>query len=110
MPTAPTLLIGELAHRDSAVGLDEAEIRGFGIRKDMSIMESMGRKRPCPGRSFTSKYKAEFVELRLRGDRSVGQVATDFDLTETAVRDWERRAEVDAGERDGLSSSECERG
>ncbi|WP_078628787.1 transposase [Streptomyces sp. NRRL F-2664] len=41
-------------------------------------------------------------------DRSVGQVATDFDLTGTAVRDWVRQAQVDAGEREGLTSSERE--
>jgi transposase len=33
-------------------------------------------------------------------------VARDFDLTETAVREWVKQAEVDAGERDGLSSAE----
>ncbi|MGW7318738.1 hypothetical protein [Streptomyces sp. NPDC054854] len=32
--------------------------------------------------------------------------AKDFDLTETAVRSWVRQAEVDAGDRDGLTSSE----
>jgi transposase len=32
------------------------------------------------------------------GDRSVGQVARDLDLTETALREWVKRAEVDAGE------------
>jgi transposase len=31
------------------------------------------------------------------GDRTIGQVARDFDLTETAVREWVRQAEVDAG-------------
>ena len=34
-----------------------------------------------------------------RGDRLVGQVAKDFDLTETAVRDWVRQADIDAGVR-----------
>ena len=44
-----------------------------------------------------------------RGDRSVGQVAKDFDLTETAVRDWVRQADIDAGVRsDGLTSAERE--
>ncbi|MFJ8855461.1 transposase [Streptomyces sp. NPDC102437] len=65
----------------------------------------MGKKRPRPCRSFTPEFKAGTVELRWRGDRS-GQVAKDFDLTETAVRDWVKQAEVDTGEGDGLTSSE----
>ncbi|GJF34434.1 transposase [Kitasatospora sp. NE20-6] len=71
-------------------------------------MESMGKKKPRPLRSFTPEFKAEIVELCRRGDRSVGQVTKGFDLTETAVRDWIRQSEVDAGERDGLTSNERE--
>jgi transposase len=72
-----------------------------------SIMESMGKKRPRPRRSFTAEFKAEIVELCQRGDRSVGQVARDFELTETAVRAWVKQAELDAGTRsDGLTSDE----
>ncbi|GAA3133077.1 transposase [Planomonospora alba] len=70
-------------------------------------MEHMGKKKPRPRRSFTREFKAEIVELCRRGDRSIGQVAKDFDLTETAV-DWIRQAEVDTGRRDGLTSSERE--
>jgi len=70
-------------------------------------MESMGKKKPRSRRSFTSEFKAEIVELCQRGDRSVGQVAKDFDLTETAVREWLKQAERDAGTGDGgLTSSE----
>ena len=70
-------------------------------------MESKGEKKPRPRRSFTSEFKAEIVELCQRGDRSVGQVAKDFDLTETAVREWLKQAERDAGTRtDGLTTSE----
>jgi transposase len=73
----------------------------------MFIMESMGKKKPRPRRSFTAEFKAEIVELCQRGDRSVGQVAKDFDLTETAVREWLRQAERDAGNGDGgLTTSE----
>ncbi|TCO42382.1 transposase [Kribbella antiqua] len=72
-------------------------------------MESMGKKKPRPRRSFTSEFKAEIVELCQRGDRSVGQVAKDFDLTETAVREWLKQAERDAGTGDGgLTTSEKE--
>jgi transposase len=31
------------------------------------------------------------------GDRSIGKVARDLDLTETALRAWVKQAEVDAG-------------
>jgi transposase len=70
-------------------------------------MESMG-KRPRRRRSFTPEFKAEIVELCQRGDRSVSQVSRDFDLTETAVREWVRQVERDSGAREdgGLTSSE----
>ena len=59
-----------------------------------------------PRRSFTPEFKAEVVELCRRGDRSVGQVARDLDLTETAVRAWVRQADIGAGRRNGLSTEE----
>lgn len=74
----------------------------------MSVLESMGKKKPRPRRSFAPEFTAGIVELCRCGDRSVGQVAKDFDLTETAVRDWSKQAEVDAGECDGLTSDEHE--
>ncbi|MGW1713743.1 transposase [Streptomyces sp. NPDC002156] len=72
-------------------------------------MQSMGKKKPRPRCSFTPEFKAEIVELCRRGDRSVGLIAKDFDLTETAVRLWGSQAEVEAGERDGLTNSEAEK-
>ncbi|MFD9377662.1 transposase [Streptomyces sp. NPDC059999] len=71
-------------------------------------MESVGKEEACPRCSFTPEFKVESVEVCRRGDRSVGQVAKGFDLTEAAVRDWVRQAQVDAGEREGLTSSERE--
>jgi transposase len=73
-------------------------------------METVGknRKKQRPRRLFTSEFKAEIVDACRRGDRSVGQVARDFDLTETAVREWVRQADVDAGGRVGLTSLERE--
>jgi transposase len=62
----------------------------------MSIVENVGRKRPRARCAFTAEFKAQIVELCQRGDRSVGQVARDFDLTETAVREWVKQAEHDA--------------
>ncbi|MBB4928157.1 transposase [Kitasatospora kifunensis] len=61
----------------------------------------MRKKKPRPRRSFRPEFKAEIVGLCRRRDRSVGQVARDFDLAGTAVRGRTRRNEVDAGEREG---------
>jgi transposase len=72
----------------------------------MPIMETMERKKTRPRRSFTPEFKAEIVELCQRGDRSIGQVSRDFDLTETAVRAWVQQADVDAGQREGLTTEE----
>ena len=59
-------------------------------------METMARKKPRARRSFTPEFKADIVAACQRGDRSVAQVAKDFDLTETAVRAWVKQAEIDA--------------
>lgn len=53
----------------------------------------MARKR----RHFTREFKAEAVRLCKVGDRSIGKVAQDLDLTETALRSWVKQAEVDEG-------------
>ena len=69
-------------------------------------METMERKKSRTRRSFTPEFKAEIVGRVKRGDRSIGQVAKDFDLGETAVRAWVNQAETDAGDRPGLTSEE----
>lgn len=72
-------------------------------------METMAKKKPRPRRSYTPEFKAEIVECCQRRDRTIGQVCRDFDLTETAVREWVKQAERDAGTRsDGLTTAERE--
>ena len=48
-------------------------------------------------RAFSAEYKAEVVELIRESGKSIGAVARDLDLTETAVRAWVQQAEVDGG-------------
>ena len=38
-----------------------------------------------------------------RGDRSIGQVARDYDLTEKTVREWFELGEINDRERPGLT-------
>ena len=68
----------------------------------------MGNRQQQKRRSFTPEFKAEVVALCKAGDRSIGQVARDLGLTETAVREWVKQADIDAGRRDGLTTAERE--
>lgn len=53
--------------------------------------------KPRPRRQFSSEFKAKAVRLCRAGNRSVTQVAQDLDLTESALRNWLKQADVDAG-------------
>jgi transposase len=59
-------------------------------------------------RSFTPEFKAQTVELVRTCGKSVPEVCRDLDLTETVVRRWVAQAEIDAGQRDGLTTTERE--
>jgi transposase-like protein len=56
------------------------------MRQELSMSR---RKR----RTFSAEFKREAVGLTKVGDRGVGQVAKDLDLTETALREWVKKAE-----------------
>ena len=61
-----------------------------------------------PRRSFTKEFKAEPVELIRTSGKTLPQVCRDLDLSETAVRRWVEQAEIDAGQRNGLTTAERE--
>jgi len=48
-------------------------------------------------RKYTAEFKSDAVRLCRSGDKSIPQVARDLDLTDSALRDWVNRAEVDDG-------------
>ena len=62
-----------------------------------------------PRRQFTDEFKASAVRLVLDEGKSVGAAARDLDLTETALREWVRRAQADRTKgRTGLTTAERE--
>lgn len=71
-------------------------------------METMAKKKPRPRRSFSDEFKADIVAACQAGDRSIGQVAKDFDLTESTVRHWVAQAGVGQAGTDRLTPSERE--
>ena len=52
-------------------------------------------------RKFTDEFKAETVKLIRESGRTVGSVAKELSLTETAVRNWVKNAEA-SGSVDAL--------
>jgi transposase len=54
-------------------------------------------------RKFTEQFKADVVRLVLEGGKTFAEVTKQFDLTETTVREWAKRAQADANQ--GLPSA-----
>ena len=52
----------------------------------------MSNRKRRARREFTDEFKAEAVKLVHSSGKSVGQIAKDLDLNETAIRRWIREA------------------
>ena len=48
-------------------------------------------------RQFTDEFKQDTVRLIRESGKTVAEIARDLDLSESAVRNWLTRAEIDAG-------------
>src|SRR6266699_1419523 len=60
-----------------------------------------------PRRRFDDDFKAQAVRLVLDEGKSVGAVARDLDLTETALRTWVHRARANRTRgRTGITTAE----
>ena len=68
------------------------------------VKKQQRRKR----RVFTPEFRAEAVRLCKVGDRTIAQVSKDLDLTENSLREWVKRANIDAGKGppDALTTAE----
>ena len=59
-------------------------------------------------RKFSPEFKAKAVRLCRAGNRSIKQIALDLDLTESALHNWIKQANIDAGNgpADALTTAE----
>ena len=48
-------------------------------------------------RRFSEEYKAETVRLLQRSDKSIGKMARELGIGETALRRWVEQAEIESG-------------
>jgi len=58
------------------------------------MVEKNGKRKR---RKFSAEYKAETVRLIQRSSKSIGQIALELGIGETALRRWVEQAEVEAG-------------
>jgi transposase len=59
-----------------------------------------------PQKPYPEEFKREAVELLRTSGRPLAQIARELGVSTESLRLWRKQAEIDAGERDGLSSDE----
>lgn len=58
------------------------------------------------GRRYPTEFRTEAVQLVQSSDQSMRRLAADLGIAEQTLRNWVRQAEIDAGQRAGLTSGE----
>jgi transposase len=61
-----------------------------------------------PQKPYPEEFKREAVELLRTSGRPLAQIARELGVSTESLRLWRKQAEIDAGEREGLSSEERE--
>jgi transposase-like protein len=57
-------------------------------------------------RPHPPEFRQRAVELARMREKPVAQIAQDLGISESCLRNWLSRADIDEGRREGLSSSE----
>ena len=57
-------------------------------------------------RPYPREFREDVVAVARRGDAPIKQVAADFGIAESCLRNWLRAADVEDGNRSGVTRSE----
>jgi transposase len=57
---------------------------------------------------YTPEFKAEAVRLVNATDKPASQIARELGVSDNALRSWVKQAQIDTGEREGLTTQERE--
>ncbi len=61
---------------------------------------------PRTHRPYPPEFRQEAVRLVTAKEQSLAQIARDLGVSAWTLRGWVKQAEIDAGEREGLTSEE----
>jgi transposase len=65
-------------------------------------------RKPKYRKPYPPEFRREAVALYCRTDRTLGELAHDLGVSRESLRLWVAQAQVERGERDGLSGDERE--
>jgi transposase len=54
-------------------------------------------------KAYPKEFRDDVVAVARQGHASVGQVARDFGVSESCLSNWLKKAEIEAGQRPGLT-------
>lgn len=57
-------------------------------------------------RAYPEEFRQRAVELARQREQSISQIAADLGIAQSALHRWVRQADIDEGQRDGLTTEE----
>ena len=55
---------------------------------------------------YPPQFKAEAIQLVRSSGKSISQIANELGISGTSLRNWVKQAEIDQGQREGLTTEE----
>jgi transposase len=65
-------------------------------------------RKPQYRKPYPPEFRREAVALYARTDRTLGEIAGDLGVSRESLRLWVQQAQIERGERDGLTGDERE--
>jgi transposase len=65
-------------------------------------------RKPKYRKPYPPEFRREAVALYARTDRTLGEIAGDLGVSRESLRLWVQQAQIERGERDGLTGDERE--
>ena len=59
-------------------------------------------------RAHPKEFRDDVVRVARQGNASIGQIAKDFGIADSCLRNWLKRADIEDGKRAGVTRQESE--